>query len=221
MKHRTFALCLLVFASAPLHAQTKSPWITLFNGSSTSHWRGYNKSSLPAGWKVVNGALTRVADAGDIVTKESFGDFELQLDWKIAPGGNSGIFFHVHEDTTLAIYMSAPEMQVLDNARHADGKLPTTSAGSNFALHAPVRDVSKPAGQWNSVRLIVKGPHVEHWLNGVKILEYELGSYEWKQLVAASKFKAWPTYGTFKRGQIGLQDHGDEVAFRNIRIRKL
>jgi hypothetical protein len=112
-------------------------------------------------------------------------------------------------------------MQVLDDARHNDGKSPLTSAGSNFALHPAPRGAVKPAGEWNAVRLLVNGNHVEHWLNGTKVVEYELGSPEWKQLVSNSKFKEWPEYGQAAEGYIGLQDHGDAVAFRNIKIRIL
>ena len=186
-------------------------------------WRGYLKKDLPAGWKVSGNTITRVADnAGDIITKDSYENFELTLDWKISPGGNSGIFFHVVEDPKYSeVYETGPEMQVLDNKGHSDGKIPETSAGSNFALHAPVRDVTRPVGQWNHVKLIVKGPHVEHWLNGVKLLEYDLWSPDWKQRVANSKFKQWPEYGLAHRGHIALQDHGNWVSFRNIKIRRL
>jgi hypothetical protein len=110
-------------------------------------------------------------------------------------------------------------MQVLDNAKHADGKNPLTSAGSNYAVHAPVRDVTKPVGEWNAMRLVVRGNHVEHWLNGVKLLEYELGSTDWQARVKASKFATLPGYGRARRGHLVLQDHGDVVAFRNLRIR--
>lgn len=186
------------------------------------HWRGYRQSELPTGWQVVEGALTRTGAGGDIITREQYDNFELTLEWKISPGGNSGIFFHVVEDSTLgAVYLTGPEMQVLDNAGHADGKNPLTSAGSNFALHAPSRDVTRPVGEWNQVRLLVKGAHVEHWLNGVQVLSYELWSDEWKQRVQASKFRDMPRYGLARSGHIALQDHGDWVAFRNIRIRRI
>lgn len=186
----------------------------------TLQWRGYQKTELPAGWQVIDGALTRVARGGDIVSTEQFGDFELELEWMVRAAGNSGIFFRALETTPL-IYHNAPEYQVLDDAGHADGRNPLTSAGSNYGLHAAPRGVVKPAGQWNTARLLVRGNHVEHWLNGQKVVEYELHSPEWKALVAGSKFKEWPSYGQAVRGHIGLQDHGDWVAFRNIRIRSL
>jgi hypothetical protein len=197
-------------------------WRPLFDGRSTAGWHAFGGGAPGAGWQVVNGALTRAAQAGDILTDEEFGSFELELEWKIAPGGNSGIFFHVVEDSTLQyVWQTGPEMQVLDNAGHADGRQPNTSAGSNFALYPPARDATRPVGEWNAARLVVRGDHVEHWLNGEKLLEYELGSAEWQQRVAASKFSEMPRYARARRGHIALQDHGDEVAFRNIRIRVL
>ena len=186
----------------------------------TPQWRGYQKTELPAGWQVIDGALTRVARAGDIVSTEQFGDFELELEWMVKAAGNSGIFYRAQENTEL-IYHNAPEYQVLDDAGHPDGKSPLTAAGSNYALHAAPRGVVRPAGEWNQARILVQGNHVEHWLNGRKVVEYELQSSEWKALVAGSKFKAWPRYGQAARGHIGLQDHGDWVAYRNIRIRSL
>lgn len=205
-----------------MNAQTKSDWVSLFDGKTAAAWRGYLKSELSAGWQVVDGALTRVAQGGDIITKDQFDNFELELEWKLAPGGNSGIFFHVKEDSALnAVYLSGPEFQVLDNEAHKDGLDARTSAGSNYALHAPARDVTKKPGEWNQARIVVNGGHVEHWLNGVKLLEYELWSDDWAKRVAASKFKSMPEYGKAKTGHIALQDHGDWVAFRNIRIRRI
>jgi hypothetical protein len=195
-------------------------WRVLFDGTSTDAWRGYGRPDLPAGWQIVDGALTRMAEAGDIVTKEQFANFELELDWMVRPGGNSGVFYRAVESAD-PIYYSAPEMQVLDDAAHQDGGSPLTSAGANYGLHPAPAGVVRPANEWNQVRLIVAGNHVEHWLNGQKIVEYELGSEDWKQRVANSKFVEWPAYGQAARGHIGLQDHGDWVAYRNIRIRVL
>jgi hypothetical protein len=183
-------------------------------------WRGYMKQDLPSGWQFSGGVLTRVAQAGDIVTREIFRNFEIELEWNIAEGGNSGVFFHGIEGPS-AIYLSAPEMQILDDARHSDGQKPETSAGSNFAMHPVPRGIVKPAGEWNRAKLLVNGNHVEHWLNGTKVVEYELHSDDWKKRVAASKFAQWKEYGMSPQGHIALQDHGDRVAFRNIRIRSL
>lgn len=195
-------------------------WRLLFDGRTTEGWRGYRGEATPAGWQAVDGTLARVAAATDIVTVEQFADFELALDWMVAPGGNSGIMFRVVETADPA-YHTGPEFQILDNAAHPDGQSPLTSTGSNYALHAPVKDVARPAGEWNSARLVVRGNHVEHWLNGTMIVTYELGSADWQRLVAGSKFRDMPGYGRARRGHIALQDHGDAVAFRNIRLRLL
>jgi hypothetical protein len=201
-------------------AQSPGEWKVLFDGTSLAAWRVYKKADAGTGWNITDGTLHRAAAGGDLITKEQFGDFELTLEWKIGQGGNSGIFFRGTEDAEV-IWHTAPEMQVLDNAHHKDGQSPITSTGSNYAVHPPVRDVSKPIGEWNSVRLIAKGTHVEHWLNGVKVVEYELFSPDWEQRVKQSKFVQYPKYGRALRGHIGLQDHGDEVWYRNIRIRAL
>ncbi|HSR53140.1 MAG TPA: DUF1080 domain-containing protein [Acidobacteriota bacterium] len=198
-------------------------WRLLFDGESFEGWRGFKSQEVPQAWKVEEGSLAYVPgqdDRGDIMTQEEFQNFELRLQWKISPGGNSGIFFHVSPDADWS-WETGPEMQVLDNAGHADGAKPETSAGSNYALHAPSSDVTRPVGEWNQVRLMVDGPHVEHWLNGVKIVEYELWSEDWKQRVQASKFKDMKGYGKARRGHIVLQDHGDKVWFRDIKIRVL
>ena len=138
---------------------------------------------------------------------------------KLTKRANSGIFFNVSEEVD-APGSSGPEYQIVDNARSDDGKKPITSAGSNYAVNPPVRDVTKPVGQWNHARLVVKGNRVEHWMNGVKLLEYKLDSPDWKRRVAESKFNDSPTYGKYKKGHISLQDHGDIVWFRNIKIRE-
>ena len=201
-------------------AADQDGWRVLFDGSSTDRWRGYNRADLPAGWEVIDGALTRTGAGGDIITTEQFANFELTLDWMVREAGNSGVFYRAIESED-PIYYSAPEMQVLDDAGHVDGGSRLTAAGANYALHPAPDGVVRPAGEWNSIRLVVNGDHVEHWLNGQKIVEYELGSEDWKQRVANSKFAEWPAYGTADRGHIGLQDHGDWVAFRNIRIKVL
>ena len=217
-----FAMSAVVVIVSSSCSSGMSDWQSLLSNNAAPAWRGYRKAELPSGWQVIDGALTRVAAGGDIITTEQFDNFELELEWKLQQGGNSGIFFHVIEDPALnAVYLTGPEMQVLDNEAHRDGLDPRTSAGSNYALHAPARDVTRPVGEWNHVRLVVNGSHVEHWMNGEKLLEYELWSDDWKQRVQASKFKDMPKYGTAGSGHIALQDHGDWVAFRNIRIRRL
>lgn len=238
MAHRSscLALTLLSLAAAALAAQapasnTPPPntlsaaeraagWRLLFDGRTTAGWRGFKKTSMPRGWRVVGGALTRMGGGGDIVTTQQFRNFELTLEWNVAPGGNSGIFYRASEDDE-AIYWTAPEMQVLDDARHVDGKSRLTAAGANYGLHEAPAGIVKPAGQWNQVRLIVSGRHVEHWLNGVRLLQYELWSPDWEMRVHGSKFAPHPRYGRNAQGHIGLQDHGDRVAYRSIKIRVL
>jgi hypothetical protein len=195
-------------------------WRTLFDGRSLAAWRGFKKASVPAGWQIVDGALTRVGEAGDLITRDEFRDFELELEWKVAEGGNSGIMYRVTENAEET-YETGPEMQVLDDARHKDGQSRLTAAGSAYGLYPAPAGVVKPAGQWNAVRIVVRGNHVEHWLNGIKVVEYELGSPDWEAKVQASKFKQWPGYGRAASGHIALQDHGDRVAYRDIKVRTL
>ena len=201
-------------------AERAEGWRLLFDGKTTTGWRGWKMDTLPSGWRAVDGALTRVRKAADIITTDMFKDFELKLEWKIAKNGNSGIFYRASEDDD-AIYWSGPEMQVLDDAGHPDGQSRLTAAGSDYGLYPAPAGVVKPAGQWNQVRLVVKGQHVEHWLNGVKVVEYELGSPDWEAKVKASKFAPHPHYGRNREGYIGLQEHDFWVAYRNIKIRTL
>lgn len=212
------SLGMVLFASPP----KKGKWETL----SIEHWRGYKKNYLPSEWTMEGGALTLTKKGGGyIVTKEEYADFELMLDWKISEAGNSGVFFHVSEDSAYKIvYETGPEVQILDDERHPDakkGKEGTHKAGANYDLQAPLVAAVKPAGEWNSVVLKVKSGHVQCWLNDKKVQDYQLGSAAWKELVAKSKFAAMPGYGAFRSGHIALQDHGDRVWFRNIKIRKL
>jgi hypothetical protein len=186
-----------------------------------SAFRGYETESVPAGWTVAGNEITKSRGIGDIMTKDQFGNFELELEWKIGKGGNSGIFYRATKEYDH-IYWSGPEYQLLDDANASDGKNPLTSAASAYALYAPPRGVVKSADEWNTTRIVVKGAHVEHWLNGQKVVEYELWSPDWKAKVAASKFKDWPNYGMAKRGYIGIQgDHNGTLSIRNIRIREL
>ena len=195
-------------------------WRPLFDGRSLAGWRSFTSDAPAAGWRALDGMLVRDGSGGDLLTADEFGDFELRLQWKIAAGGNSGIFFRVRREGAQ-VWECGPEMQILDNARHVDGKEPRTSAGANYGLHAPVRDVTRPVGEWNDVTLRVADAHVEHWLNGVKVVEYQRWSREWEALVKSSKFVTLPAYGRARRGHIALQDHGDPVWFRDLRIRPL
>ena len=209
-------------ADAPASDQpeTTAEWTDL---TDPRHWRADGGEAFPeAGWEMEDGALalTMQGGGGDLVTRESYDDFELALEWKIAPCGNSGIFYRGGE-AGAAIWETAPEMQVLDDACHPDAEFPSHTAGAVYDLYVPTADVVRPAGEWNEVRIVADGPHVEHWLNGVKVAEYEQGSEEWNARVAASKFDAMPGFGTHRSGPIGLQDHGDLVWYRAIRIRRL
>ncbi len=202
-------------------AERAAGWRLLFDGQTISEWRVFNQQAVSDGWQVVDGTLARVARGRDLITKEQFADFEFAFDWKLgAPGANSGIMFRVAEGPPQT-YHTGPEMQLLDNANHADGKVPETSVGANYALHAPTRDTSKPVGEWNTAKLLVHGARVEHWLNGEKVVEYELWTSEWTAKVAASKFVQWPQYGLAQSGHIAIQDHGNPVSFRNLKVRVL
>jgi len=194
-------------------------WRLLFDGKTTQGWRGYRQKSMPDGWKAVDGALTRVGSATDIVTTDEFGDFELKIDWNLSAGGNSGILYRVTEDQELSC-QTAPEFQVIDNA-YKEPLKPGQLAGANYELHPPSRDATRPIGSWNETRIVARGSHVEHWLNGQKVVEYELWSDDWKRRVQESKFKDLAHYAVAHKGHIGLQDHGDRVAFRNIKIREI
>ena len=195
--------------------EKKEGWKLLFDGKTTTGWRGYKKETCPDGWQAVDGALTRVNKSGDILTTETYENFDLKIDWRVGPGGNSGVMFHVTE-TEKEPYMTGPEMQVLDTAKD-----PIHSAGSCYGLYAPTKQVVKPVGEWNSSRLVANKGKCEHWLNGEKIVEYEIGSEEWNKKVADSKFKAWAQFGKPSKGHVALQDHGDKVEFKNIRIKTL
>lgn len=200
----------------------ESGWIVLFDGKSTDAFRGFKTNSLPASsWVIENGTLKSLpVNPVDLITRAQYENFELELEWKVARAANSGIMFHVSEEESET-YITGPEMQIVDDANTADGQDPKTSAGSLYALIAPANKRCNPAGEWNRVRLVVQGNHVEYWMNGAKLLEYELGSEALNTLIAHSKFKDWPKFAREKTGYIALQNHGGSVWFRNIRVRRL
>jgi hypothetical protein len=199
-------------------------WKILFDGKNTDQWKGFNKDYFPDdNWKIENNSLKTVPglkNTVDIITKEKYQNFELELEWKVSKEGNSGIFYFASESQNY-IWQSAPEMQVLDNDNHPDGKDPLTSAGSLFALIAPTNGKPNSIGKFNRSKIKVLKYKVEHWLNGVKIVEYIYQSDAMWELVDKSKFKDMPFFGKSTIGHIGLQHHGEEVWYRNIRIRKL
>jgi len=201
-------------------SKSATTWRALFDGKSLEQWRGY-KTAVTPGWKIADGTLTKDGRVADIMTKQTFGDFELELEWKIGEAGNSGIFYRGTEEYDH-IYWSAPEYQLLDDIKGADNKTRLTCAGAAYALYPSPAGHLKSVGDWNSTRIVARGAHVEHWLNGVKLVEYELWSPDWEAKVKASKFKDWPNYGRAKRGHIAFQgDHEGSLAFRNVRIREV
>jgi len=226
-KNRLCATALILFcgavafvAASPAHV-APGPWRALLEKDSAPDWRGWKEPGLPAGWHVAGGVLSKDGPVDDLVTKENFGNFELELEWKIGKGGNSGIFYRGTREYDH-IYWSAPEYQLLDDANTEDGKSRLTAAGAAFALYGAPAGVVHPYDHWNKTRLVMKGKHVEHWLNGRKVVDYELESPDWKTKVAASKFSAYPHYGLATTGLVGLQgDHPGALAIRHMRIREL
>lgn len=198
-------------------------WRLLFNGENFDGWHVYNRGAPEAPWSVADGAIGLAnVGGGDLITDEEFGPFELSLEWKISEGGNSGIIYLTHEDPDIPnTYNTGPEMQVLDDAKHADGQIPTHRAGALYDFAEPFAAAARPVGEWNEARIIFTGDRIEHWLNGQKVAESSYGDDEWRAKVAASKFATMPQFGTFDRGRIALQDHGDPVWYRNIKIRAL
>jgi len=206
-------------------------FVLLFNGENLEGWRGYKKEAVPDRWLVEDGTLFFDPEAegsrGDLIFDKKFSDFHLKMEWKISEGGNSGIFYRGAENEEFrAIYQTAPEMQVLDNARHPDAKLGkdgNRQAGSLYDLIPAKPQNFKGAGTWNSVEVILKDKHVIHKMNGETVLEFDFGTPEWNELVAGSKFPGLnPGWADLQEdGYIGMQDHGNKVWFRNIKIKEL
>ncbi|TLZ31582.1 MAG: DUF1080 domain-containing protein [Gammaproteobacteria bacterium] len=220
-----YTMLLLACGAAPplvgADAGAPGPWRSLLKDDSAPDWRGWKEAGFPAGWHVAGGVLSKDGEVDDLVTKENFGDFELELEWKIGKGGNSGIFYRGTRGYDH-VYWSGPEYQLLDDANAPDGRSRLTAAASAYALYAAPEGVVLPFDHWNKTRVVVKGMHVEHWLNGRKVVEYELQSPDWKSRVAASKFAAYPDYGLAKSGLIGIQgDHPGTLSVRRIRVRAL
>ncbi len=208
--------------------QKRDGWKLLFDGKTTTGWRNYNAKAIGSGWKVEDGTLyldntvIKKEERGDIISHDQFQDFELMLEWKIDSCGNSGILFNVVEDPNYAsVWHTGPEMQVLDNTCHADAKIEKHRAGDLYDLVKCSKETVRPAGEWNEVKIISDKGSYEFWLNGEKVVSFTMHTPEWDALVAGSKFKDLPAFAKSKRGHIALQDHGDKVWFRNIKIKEL
>jgi len=233
--------CAIVAGACPTQVQAQNHgWRPLFDGKTFNGWRGLGYDSVPsAHWKIEDGAIKKIstgqvprqadgqpAAGGDLMTKETFKDFELSFEWKISRGGNSGVKYNVSEELSMA---QAPnhaalgfEYQVLDDDRHEDGKLPSHRAGGLYDLIAPNANKKlKPVGEWNTSMIVFRGNHGEHWLNGKKVVEFNLGTPRMSSLLAKSKYRNIKNFAQRRAGHIVLQDHGDEVYFRNIKIRIL
>lgn len=242
LKYSIFALSTLVFACGGSEeekevttqneeVQIETEWISLFDGTSFDGWKKYGGDQVGAAWKVQDGSIYldasnkdgwQTGDGGDIITVNEFDNFHLKLEWKIAKDGNSGIIFYVHESEEYRFpWMTGMEMQVLDNDGHPDAKITTHRAGDLYDLIESSEETVKPVGEWNLAEIISQDGNLELHLNGTMIVSTTLWTPEWEEMISKSKFKDVPGFGTFKTGKIALQDHGDEVWFRNIEIKKL
>jgi hypothetical protein len=203
-------------------------WISLFNGQALTGWHSYNKTGIGSAWKVENGTLRfdaaakkAGAEGGDIVTDEEFDNFHLKLEWKISPGGNSGVIFYSKEDPQYTyMWHTGPEMQILDNDAHSDAQIHKHRTGDLYDL-IPSKEAVKPVGEWNLAEIVANNGKLEFYLNGQQTLSTTMWDDNWRSMIAASKFKDMPAFGTIRKGRIGLQDHGDDVWFRNIVIKRL
>jgi hypothetical protein len=206
---------------APAGAAAPGPWQSLVGDQDAPAFRGWVEEGFPKGWQVDHGVLSKQASVDDLVTRREYTNFELEFEWQLSTGGNAGVFYR----GTRAydhIYWSGPEYQLLDDANASDGKNRLTSAAAAYALYAAPAGIVHAAGRWNRSRLVVNGNHVEHWLNGRKVVSYELGSEDWAARVAASKFKDYPGYGKATSGLIAIQgDHDGSLTLRGLRIREL
>jgi len=198
--------------------EQKDGWKLLFDGKSLDGWRVFKKQDA-AGWTVRDGAITlEKPGSGDLMTKEKYGNFEFSIDWKFESGNNSGIIYRVTEEVSPS-YVSGPEMQVMPHK--AGDKLGKNSGGSLYDMYAPTANPFKPADQWNSFKIVCNGKHIEQWVNGVKVVETDIGSDDWNTRLAASKWKNAKLFASQPSGHIALQDHGGKLAFRNAKIKVL
>lgn len=199
-------------------------WQLLFNGKNMDGWKSFQGKEI-SGWKIIDGILNNSGvgsdHGGDIVTRKKYQDFELSLEWKVGSKSNSGIFYHVNDKLGKAIYESGPEYQLIDDKGWPEKLDDSQYSGANYAMHAPKNAVVKNLNEWNKTRIVIEGSHVQHFLNDVKVVEYNLWDADWKTRKENGKWKDYPYYGMAKKGQIGLQDHGGLAQFRNIKIREI
>ncbi|MEQ9289613.1 MAG: DUF1080 domain-containing protein [Cyclobacteriaceae bacterium] len=204
--------------------EKKEGWELLFDGKNLNRWKKFNRGQV-SGWKVEDGVLNNSGigsdHGGDIITKKQYDDFELYMEWKLSKKSNSGIFIRVQEGIVQKIYQSGPEYQLCDDQNFAKNRDENQFTGSAYAMYTAENPLIKPVGEWNSSRIVVKGKKVQHWMNDKKVVEYEIGSDDWKKRKYNSKWKDEPHYGMADKGHIGLQDHGGLTQFRNIKIRQL
>ncbi|MXV49441.1 DUF1080 domain-containing protein [Pedobacter sp. HMF7647] len=208
-------------------AKQKAEWVKLFDGKSTAGWHTYGKENAGSAWKVQDGIIyldgSSKEGRGDLVTNKEYSNFDFKYEWKISEKGNSGLIFYVHEDPAKfhSTYSSGPEMQVVDNEGHPDGKIFKHQAADLYDLVPCSKKTVKPVGEWNKAEIISNNGKLEFFLNGTKVVSTTMWDASWEKLVAGSKFKDMPGFGTFKSGKFALQDHGDTVWFRNIMIKEL
>ena len=216
MNLKYFGLCLVFILSFKTEIHTDS-WVNLFDGTHLENWRTYQCDCISQGWTIESGDLVRSGPARDLITKEIYQDFILELSWKISKGGNSGIILRANENHQYA-FMSGIEMQILDDQLHADGKSPLTSAGAVYGLFPNNTEMISSENHWYKVRIEAIGTNIKFYLEGILINDIRVSSPAWNEAIQRSKFSGLANYGLLSKGNIVLQDHGDKVSFRNIRI---
>jgi 3-keto-disaccharide hydrolase len=220
------AICTALVATTLLHgfdppgkSDSEAGFVPIFNGKDTTGWHLWRPENAKGRWLVQDGSLVPEGRPRELASDAVYGNFDLRFEWKIATGGNSGVMYRTAKGYHAPT--SGPEYQLIDDEHHRERLVPEKSTGAAYAIYAPSDHPLKPAGEWNTARIVARGNHIEHWLNGKLVLDYKLHTKDWKERVAAGKFATHPQYGTGKRGHIILQDHGAAVWFRNIRIKKL